>query len=283
MDTSQTVRLSPVAKLIICTRPAGIIRRSHVTASARKEIISMNVFLEVMNQRIPVLQYLEFFVRILLACGCGAIIGVERSHRLKEAGVRTHLLVCCASALLIIISKYGFADMTDAEGNPFFGTRGSDRARIAAQVVSGISFLCAGVIFKQGSVIKGLTTAAGLWATAGIGLAFGAGLFPLGIFVTILVLLIQIIMHRFPVFNDHYQNNCIEITVKDNSDFRSAWDKQLEAWHAQVLESTVSRNQDGTTSYTMTVKMHASVKQDEIYSFLDQNASVLSFRQKING
>ena len=243
----------------------------------------MKMFLEIMNQRIQILQYLDFFLRILLACGCGAIIGVERSHRLKEAGVRTHLLVCCAAALMIIISKYGFADLTDAEGLPIFGTRGTDPARIAAQVVSGISFLCAGVIFKQGSVIKGLTTAAGLWATAGIGLAFGAGMFPLGVFVTILVLLIQIVMHRFPVFNDHYQNNYIDITVKDNASFRTAWDAQLEAWHAQVLESSVMHNQDGTTSYSMTVKMHNSVKQEEIYSFLEHDASVLSFRQKING
>ena len=241
------------------------------------------MLLDIMKQHLSILQYLEFFVRILLACICGAVIGVERSHRLKEAGVRTHLLVSCAAALMIIISKYGFADLTSPEGVPFFGVRGADPARIAAQVVSGISFLCAGVIFKQGSVVKGLTTAAGLWATAGIGLALGAGMFPLGVFATILVLLIQIVMHRFPIFNDHYQNNHIEITVNDDAGFRDVLSKQLDVWHAQVLESSITHNQDGTTSYSMNVKMHNSVKQEDIFTFLEQNSNVSSFQQTING
>lgn len=243
----------------------------------------MKVFLEIMNEHIPLLQYLDYFVRIAVACACGAVIGVERGHRLKEAGVRTHLLVCCASALMIIISKYGFADLTNAEEFPFLGVRGADPARIAAQVVSGISFLCAGVIFKQGSVIKGLTTAAGLWATAGIGLALGAGMIPLGIFVTLLVLLIQIIMHRFPLLNDHYQNNHIEITVEDDASFRTALNKQLSAWNAQVIERSVTRNQNGTTSYSLVLKMYSSVTQEDIYHFLEQDGNVTSFRQTIGG
>ena len=236
-----------------------------------------------MSQHIPIMQYLEFFIRVTVAAGCGAIIGVERSRRLKEAGVRTHLLVCCGAALMIVISKYGFADMINADGTDYFGTRGADPARVAAQVVSSISFLCAGVIFKQGSVVKGLTTAAGLWATAGIGLALGAGMYPLGIFSTVLVLLMQIIMHRFPVFNDHYQNNQIRITVNDDTNFRRALSRQLDLWQAQVIESRVSHNQDGTTSYSMLLKMHESVSHEDIFEFLEQNSNVTSFEQTING
>ena len=243
----------------------------------------MNVLLSVMNEQISMLQYLDFFVRIVIACLCGALIGVERSHRLKEAGVRTHLLVCCAASMMIIISKYAFADMKPTSDTLFMGVRGADPARIAAQVVSGISFLCAGVIFKQGSIIKGLTTAAGLWATAGIGLALGAGMIPLGVFTTVLVLLIQICMHRFPILNDHYQNNHLEITVEDDTGFRNALSKQLDLWHAQVMETSVSHNQDGTTSYSMVVKMHSGVKQEDIFAFLEQNSNVSSFRQTING
>ena len=241
------------------------------------------MLLDLMNEHISLLQYLEFFLRLVAACGCGAVIGVERSHRLKEAGVRTHLLVCVTSCLMIIVSKYGFADLTDAAGVTFFGTRGADPARIAAQVVSGISFLCAGVIFKQGSMVKGLTTAAGLWATAGIGLALGAGMYVLGIFATIVVLLIQIIMHRLPVLNDQYQNNRIEITVSDDAGFRSALIRQFKAWHAQVMETSITHNIDGTTSYSMLVKMNASVKQEEIFAFLEKNSSVTSFSQTTNG
>ena len=103
---------------------------------------------EIMSQHISLQQYLDFFVRIFVACACGAVIGVERSHRLKEAGVRTHLLVSFTAALIIIISKYGFADLMDENGPVFFGVKDADPARLAAQVVSAISFLCAGVIFK---------------------------------------------------------------------------------------------------------------------------------------
>ena len=241
------------------------------------------MLLNIMNQQISLMQYADFFFRIILACICGAVIGIERGHRLKEAGVRTHLLVSCTAALMIIISKYGFADLLKTEDGTFWGDRGADPSRIAAQVVSGISFLCAGVIFKQGASIKGLTTAAGLWATAGIGLALGAGMFPLGVFSTAVVLLSQIIMHQVPFLNDRYQNNHIQITVKDDAKFRSALTKQLNTWHAQVLENSIIVNQDGTTSYSMVIKMSYNVKQEDIFAFLEQNSSVISFQQTING
>ena len=235
-----------------------------------------------MNQHIPLIQYLDFFIRIVTACICGALIGMERGRRLKEAGVRTHLLVSCTAALIIIISKYGFADLTQTDAGLFWGDRGADPSRIAAQVVSGISFLCAGVIFKQGASIKGLTTAAGLWATAGIGLALGAGMFPLGVFSTIVVLLSQIIMHRIPVLNDRYQNNRIQITVEDDAGFRRVLAEQLRIWNAQVVESSVVRNQDGSTSYSMVLKMSNDVRQEDIFAFLEQNSSVIAYQQSIN-
>ena len=235
----------------------------------------------IMNQHISILQYLDFFLRIVAACICGALIGVERGRRLKEAGVRTHLLVCCTAALFIIISKYGFADLIRTEEGVFWGDRGADPSRIAAQVVSGISFLCAGVIFKQGASIRGLTTAAGLWATAGIGLALGAGMFPLGFFATAVVLVSQIIMHSFPALNDRYLNSRIQITVRDDREFRGALTRQLKAWHAQVIENSIVRNPDGSTSYAMVLKMSTSVKQEEIFAFLEQNSSVISYQQTI--
>ena len=241
------------------------------------------MLLEMLTQNIPFFQYADFFIRIAVACLCGGIIGIERSHRLKEAGVRTHLLVCCTAALIIIVSKYGFSDMAATEDMNFWGVRGTDPARVAAQVVSGISFLCAGVIFKQGSSIKGLTTAAGMWGTAGIGLALGAGMYPLGIFCTVAVVMVQVIMHRLPMVNDQYQNNYIEITVSDDNGFRNALTKHLDTWHAQVMETSISHNQDGTTSYSMVVKMKNDVKQEDIFAFLENNSNVISFRQTTNG
>ena len=93
-----------------------------------------------MNEAMPWSYQLAFLIRVLVATLCGGAIGLERTKRLKEAGIRTHCLVCCASALIMIVSKYAFADLT-ANGEFFFGARGADPARIAAQVVSVISFI----------------------------------------------------------------------------------------------------------------------------------------------
>lgn len=137
-----------------------------------------------------ILIQLEYIVRVLVAGFCGAIIGYERKNKLKEAGIRTHFIVALTSALIIIISKYGFYDIV---GTPGIGL---DPARVAAQVVSGVGFLGAGLIFIRNQSISGLTTAAGMWATAGIGLAIGCGLYLLGIVSSIIILIAQFLLHR---------------------------------------------------------------------------------------
>ena len=135
---------------------------------------------------------LEYFARVVIAGLCGIIIGYERRSRAKEAGIRTHCIVACAASLMMIVSKYGFADLA----NNALGTRGADPARIAAQVVSGVGFLGAGMIFVQRQTIKGLTTAAGMWATAGIGMAIGAGMYMIGIMVALFLVIIQMLFHK---------------------------------------------------------------------------------------
>ena len=137
-----------------------------------------------------ILVQLEYIVRVLVAGFCGAMIGYERKNKLKEAGIRTHFIVALTSALIIIISKYGFYDIVDTPGI------GLDPARVAAQVVSGVGFLGAGLIFIRNQSISGLTTAAGMWATAGIGLAIGCGLYLLGIVSSIIILIAQFLLHR---------------------------------------------------------------------------------------
>ena len=121
--------------------------------------------------------------RLLLAGMLGAIIGLDREYRAKEAGFRTHFLVSLGSALFMIISQYGFAEIVKANGANY------DGARVAAQIVSGIGFLGAGTIIFHKQFIRGLTTAAGMWATAGIGMAIGGGMYFLGVAATILVLI----------------------------------------------------------------------------------------------
>lgn len=230
-----------------------------------------------LNSQFSMAQNLDFCFRLILACLCGAAIGVERSRRFKEAGVRTHMVVCFAAALIMIISKYGFADLTSADGTSFPGIRGADSARVAAQVVSGISFLCAGVIFKNGGTVKGLTTAAGIWLTAGIGLAVGAGLFVLGVFGTAMMLFVQFLMHRISLGADSYSANRLQFKVQNGFDFNTALENQLREWHAQVLESKVTRHpNDGTTDYDLTILRKTGIAYPEFKSFLNGREDVLS-------
>ena len=126
----------------------------------------------------------EFIIRILVATVLGAIIGLDREYRTKAAGFRTHVLVAIGSALFMIISVHGFDDMPKDQM-----TLRMDPARIAAQVVTGIGFIGAGTIIFQKNVVRGLTTAAGLWVTAAIGLACGVGMYVLAIVTTVLVML----------------------------------------------------------------------------------------------
>ena len=232
--------------------------------------------IEYFNGQFSIMQNLDFVARILLACFCGACIGFERSKRFKEAGIRTHVIVCCASALIMIVSKYGFADLTDADGLVFNGTRGADPARIAAQVVSGISFLGAGVIFKNGSTVKGLTTAAGIWATAGIGLALGCGMYFTGIFVTLMIGIFQVATHRFTVGADSFTTNRLRFTVREDEEFEPQVRAQLQNWEAQILSSSITRHDDGLISYDLTLKMTRSISIDDVDTLMQRCHAVTS-------
>lgn len=232
--------------------------------------------IEYFNGQFSIMQNLDFVARILLACFCGACIGFERSKRFKEAGIRTHVIVCCASALIMIVSKYGFADLTDADGLVFNGTRGADPARIAAQVVSGISFLGAGVIFKNGSTVKGLTTAAGIWATAGIGLALGCGMYFTGIFVTLMIGIFQVATHRFTVGADSFTTNRLRFTVREDEEFEPQVRAQLQNWEAQILSSSITRRDDGLISYDLTLKMTRSISIDDVDTLMQRCHAVTS-------
>ena len=140
---------------------------------------------------------LEFLLRMFCAAILGGIIGLEREYRAKEAGFRTHFLVALGSALFMIVSAYGFSDAMNNELQRW------DVSRVAAQVVSGIGFIGAGTIIfrKAENIVSGLTTAAGLWVTAAMGLACGGGMYVLAIGSTVMVLLgleaFNYFLHKF--------------------------------------------------------------------------------------
>lgn len=125
----------------------------------------------------------DFILRLCVAGLCGTVIGLDREYRVKDAGFRTHFLVALGSALMMIVSQYGFEEFLATHD----GLR-LDPSRIAAQVVSGIGFIGAGTIIIHRQLVRGLTTAASLWATAGIGLAAGADMFVVAGAATLLTL-----------------------------------------------------------------------------------------------
>lgn len=128
----------------------------------------------------PHLTWLQALVRITAAAGLGGVIGLERELDEKAAGLRTHMLVAVGSALFTLAGAYGFSD---------FPRTAVDPTRVAAQVVTGIGFLGAGIIFRQGFTIRGLTTAASLWLVAAIGIAAGAGFWKGAVIATVVALI----------------------------------------------------------------------------------------------
>ena len=134
----------------------------------------------------------EMVMRLLLAAVLGGIVGMERGSGDRPAGFRTHILVCAGSALIMLVSMYGFEGF---EKVPFEYPKNRDSARIAAQVVSGIGFLGAGTILHEGITVRGLTTAASLWMISAIGLAAGAGMYSISVAATIITFMTLTTFH----------------------------------------------------------------------------------------
>jgi putative Mg2+ transporter-C (MgtC) family protein len=133
---------------------------------------------------VPTLDWSESLLRLALAAALGGLIGMEREFREREAGFRTHLLVSLGAALFTIVGAYGFHDFLSSGASVVR----ADPTRIAAQIVTGIGFLGAGAIIRQGLSVRGLTTAATLWVVAAVGLAAGAGYYSAAVVTTALVL-----------------------------------------------------------------------------------------------
>ncbi len=219
-----------------------------------------------------IMENLEYLLRIVIASICGGLIGYERSRRRKEAGLRTHIIVALGSALLMIVSKYGFPDIIDQPGMRV------DASRIAANVITGISFLGAGVIFTRDVSVKGLTTAAGLWSVAGIGLAIGAGMYPVGIFATLLILVVQLLSYGplkkldgpiYEIFSITYQNvpNGLELLKS-----------QLAMRNIVIHHIQMEKNPDDTVTVTLNVSRANAITCTDLAGIFANDPSVKNFR-----
>lgn len=179
-----------------------------------------------------ILGQLELLLRLVIACILGLVIGFERKNRNKIAGVRTHAIVAFGAALMMIVSKYGFEDLNGSY----------DASRIAAQIVSGVGFLGAGIIFvKDRNSVSGLTTAAGIWATAGVGMCIGAGLYFISVSSAFLLLIMQEMLHRIGFLsNENYRAN-VRLTVENNVDIHELEEmvkkEQVELSSIKIIRS----------------------------------------------
>ncbi|MBQ4527334.1 MAG: MgtC/SapB family protein [Clostridia bacterium] len=197
--------------------------------------------------RFLLISQLELIGRLLLATVCGFIIGYERKNRNKEAGVRTHVIVALASCLMMEISKYGFADTGDFDG-----------ARLAAQVVSGIGFLGAGMIFVHKNSIKGLTTAAGIWATSGIGMSIGAGMYIIGVLTTFLMVALQIILHKNPRFLTHNATETLVFVATDTCKAMDYVENLLTEYHLLCENVSIIKLSNDDVQIEANVSYHDS-------------------------
>jgi len=221
----------------------------------------------------------QVIMRLVVAAFCGLVIGLERELRAKEAGVRTHFLVCFGSALFMVVSVYGFLSMTDAslvEATKNINTlaaeqdfRRFDQARIAAQIVSGIGFIGAGTIMVNRGNITGLTTAAGLWVVAGIGMAVGCGLYVIGLTATVFVLVGLEILRLF-FHKERLHSVVVYKTTKRDVIPQIEEALRKRGWNIVSHDMAVKGKSNDALRVTLTLQKHSSLSDEALVTFLHE-------------
>ena len=207
----------------------------------------------------------EYLVRIFVAACLGFLIGSESKNRNKSAGIRTHVIVALGAALIMVVSKYGFMDVEKA-----------DAARVAAQVVSGIGFLGAGVIFVRNNLVNGLTTAAGIWATAGVGLALGSGMYVVGISSALLVLFVQFVMHRIAYFADVASGGLIRMTLVKREGIVQSMEDYLQREKLSVISVKINKTKKDEVKLEFDVVFPPGYKKTKLLARLVEMDDVLA-------
>ena len=235
-------------------------------------IVSFSEILQGIESQLPMV------VRILVATLCGGAIGIERTMRQKDAGFRTHCIVALGAALAMVVSKYGFFDVLF---DPNMRIQ-SDASRIASNILTGVGFLGAGMIFVKGANIKGLTTAAGIWATAAVGMTIGSGLYFTGIMATILIIVLQIVFHTFLIGFDKVLANDVRndvvVSLRNTPEAVSRFKSQLEDNGIQIMNSKISL-QSKAERLTLTLTVHSDKDIDflKVAEIVQTNDDVYSF------
>ncbi len=206
----------------------------------------------------------ELLFRLALACICGFTVGAERSHHHKTAGVRTYLIVAVGACVYAMVSKYGFLDIVAGHEDQYV-----DVSRVASSIVTGVGFLGAGTIFTREDHVEGLSTAAGMWVMAAIGMASGVGMYVVAVTVSVSVLLILIIFQneRLP-YTMPTDTARLEITMPDDMGAVKILEAMLYERNIDILTSHVKRHKDGTLSFSFYVAIPESLDVAETVSSL---------------
>ena len=183
----------------------------------------------------------EIFLRLGLAAVFGGIIGFERERKDWAAGLRTHMMVCLGSTLMMIVSAYGFEEVLSAGKNNV----DLDPSRIAGQVVSGIGFIGAGtILFLKSGVVRGLTTAAGLWTVAGIGLATGVGMYGAAGGTTVLAVIVLWALKPIEKYLPTSKDRRIRVTAKNRNHTVDLVDRIFSHEKVQINSMSMSNKYD---------------------------------------
>ena len=227
---------------------------------------------EVVKMEQPLLVQLEYLLRLVAAALCGVLIGYERESRLKTAGVRTHMVVALAAALMMLVSKYGFEDLLGRE------EIGLDPSRIAAGVVTAIGFLGAGVIFVRKRNIVGITTAAGIWATVGVGTAVGAGLYLIGGAATGLLLLLQFFFHRNSRLTRERPGGQITLEVAETAELGALLETLFADSEIEITALQLRRIPESSLFLKLTVRYPERYELADVLRLLHDTPCVRSVR-----
>lgn len=210
--------------------------------------------------------WVEYLLRILLAIALGFVMGVERRLRLKVAGIRTHVIVAAGACLFMLVSKYGFGDSGQF-----------DASRIASQVVTGISFIGAGMIIHRQQAVHGLTSAAGIWLTAAIGMAAGAGMYLISAGATVLILAVQLILHiPCRLFNEK-QVNEIRLVFKSAEEDCHSEIKSL--FNVKSFNEIKSERVDGELIFNAVIRTFEFYDDEFIRNALLNHPCIISIDQ----
>ena len=217
--------------------------------------------------------HINLLFRIVVSCLCGIAIGFERKNRAKEAGVRTHCIVACASALMMIISKYGFYDIIESAIKNGIEVK-LDPSRMAQGIVTGVGFLGAGMIYIQRGSIRGLTTASGIWATSGIGMAIGSGMYIVGIATTVIILIIQYTLHHRTKFMTLHKTRSLLIYSVTEDKFQSLITDKMSEQGIVVTDVSIKRNEDNTCDYTFYLDIPGQIEEEKIISSIANRCKI---------